>query len=298
MILNKANLERAAKSFRALYYEALEKLPDPIYKLLAMVVPSSAQEESYNWLGESPLLKEWFDERQIERLKAYDYTVRNKDWEATIAVGRNDILFDKLGLVRPRSEGLAAEGPRHYERLILALFLTGFDTVCYDGQYFFDSDHPNDSEGTQSNVTDAVLAADAYAAAYAAMMSLKSHKGEPLGVQPTHLAVPPQLRSTGLEILKAERLADGATNVNKDSAELIVVPEWSGHATKWGLFDLSKPVKPFILQVVKEAEFAALDMPTDENVFMRKEFLFGIDTIDNAGFGLWELGYGSTGDAS
>jgi len=60
---------------------------------------------------------------------------------------------------------------------------------------------------------------------------------------------------------------------------------------------LSKPIKPIILQIAKKIDFAALDSPTDENVFMRKKFLYGVDSIDNAGYGLWQLAYGSTGDS-
>lgn len=53
--------------------------------------------------------------------------------------------------------------------------------------------------------------------------------------------------------------------------------------------------RDFILQVVKGAEFLALDSPDDDNVFKRREFLYGVDCIDNAGYGLWQLALGSTG---
>ncbi|WP_205426583.1 Mu-like prophage major head subunit gpT family protein, partial [Helicobacter suis] len=38
-------------------------------------------------------------------------------------------------------------------------------------------------------------------------------------------------------------------------------------------------------------EFSALDQPTNQNNFMRREFLYGIDSEDNAGYGLWQLAY-------
>jgi phage major head subunit gpT-like protein len=57
--------------------------------------------------------------------------------------------------------------------------------------------------------------------------------------------------------------------------------------------DLSKPVKPMILQMRKRPEFVAMDRPDDENVFMRKKFRYGVDDRKNVGFGLWQLAFGS-----
>lgn len=109
--------------------------------------------------------------------------------------------------------------------------------------------------------------------------------------------VPPQLRVTALQILKAETI-EGTTNIHRDSATPLVLPELAAHPTKWFLLDLSRPLKPFILQIVKEPEFVALDSPDDEHVFKRREFLYGVDCIDNAGYGLWQLAWGSTGSGT
>ena len=34
---------------------------------------------------------------------------------------------------------------------------------------------------------------------------------------------------------------------------------------------------------------------TDENVFMKKQFLYGADSRGNAGFGFWQMAFGSDG---
>ena len=52
-------------------------------------------------------------------------------------------------------------------------------------------------------------------------MSVKGDEGAPLGCKPTHLVVPPTLEHEALELLNAERLANGATNVYRGTAELI-----------------------------------------------------------------------------
>lgn len=48
-----------------------------------------------------------------------------------------------------------------------------------------------------------------------------------------------------------------------------------------------------IFQPRRAAEFVAKDQLTDDNVFMRKEFLYGVDYRGNVGYGLWQLAYAS-----
>jgi phage major head subunit gpT-like protein len=70
-----------------------------------------------------------------------------------------------------------------------------------------------------------------YAAARAAMMSLKNADGRPLRVKPDLLVVPPSLEATAREILEARYvLGDEAAggmknNIWKGSAGLLVAPE-------------------------------------------------------------------------
>lgn len=66
-----------------------------------------------------------------------------------------------------------------------------------------------------------------------------------------------------------------------------------GSGVPWFLMDLSKGLKPVILQIRKKAEFVAQDRVEDENVFMRKKFRYGVDDRKNVGFGLWQVCYGS-----
>jgi phage major head subunit gpT-like protein len=66
-----------------------------------------------------------------------------------------------------------------------------------------------------------------------------------------------------------------------------------GSGTAWYLLDVSRSVRPLIFQSRREVEFVTKDRPEDENVFMRKKYLYGVDRRDNAGFGLWQLAYAS-----
>ena len=63
-----------------------------------------------------------------------------------------------------------------------------------------------------------------YKAAREALMGMKGDHGRPLGLTPNLLVVPPTLEGQALELLNAERDAAGATNVYRNTAELLVVP--------------------------------------------------------------------------
>lgn len=65
--------------------------------------------------------------------------------------------------------------------------------------------------------------------------------------------------------------------------------------TAWFLLDTSKPVKPFIYQPRKKPEFVqqiSLDAP---DVFNLKKYKFGAEARAAAGYGFWQLSFGSTG---
>lgn len=77
-----------------------------------------------------------------------------------------------------------------------------------------------------------------------------------------------------------------------------VETSWSntggGAGAPWFLMDLSRSfMKPLIFQDRQAARFVALNKETDINVFMDRQFLFGVDSRYTAGFGFHQLAYGS-----
>lgn len=297
MIINQANLQAIYRGFKVIFNEALTAAK-PLWDQLATLVPSTTKQEEYKWLGKLPRMREWIGERVIQNLGSYGFTIKNRDFEVTVAVDRNDVEDDTIGLYTPLLQAMGQSAATHPDELVFELLANGFTNLCYDGQYFFDTDHKDGDEPVQSNRSDKVLTAQSYADARAQMMSLKDEHGRALLIVPDLLVVPPQLEKVGLEILQAERLANGATNVYRNSAKLMVVPHLAGNPTAWFLLDTSKPVKPLIFQRRRPAQFVAKDKPEDESVFMRREFVYGADSRDNAGYGLWQLALGSTGQVA
>jgi len=281
------------RSLQALYKDTYEKT-EADYQKIAMEVPSTTSENQYQWLGEVPGMKEWVDERTLEDLKAWDYTIKNKDWESTIAVDRNTIEDDQLGIIRPRVMSLAVAAKTHPDELVFSLLAQGFSQTCFDGQYFFDTDHPLADGSTQSNKITLALDATGLKTALATLRRLKGWTGRPLNLKATHLVVPPELEWTARELLQAERDASGATNILRGAIPNIIVSPYLADTNNWFVLDASKPVKPLIFQMRKRPEFVSMDDPKQsETVFMRKKYLYGVDARYNVGYGLYQLAVGS-----
>jgi phage major head subunit gpT-like protein len=283
-------------ALRASFFEAYNKVPVN-YKDLVTEVPSTGKQETYGWLGAVPSMKEWTDERVPLGLLGHEFTIVNKDWEATIAVDRNALADDQLSQVKARINSLADEASRHLDELVFTLLADGFTKTCYDGQNFFDSDHSEGNSGTQSNLGSDELSAATYGAARAAMMRFKDDRGRPMGVIPDTLVVPPNLEETALQILNSDAYpatvgsASGVGNPWKGSAKLVVSP-FLPDDEDWFLLCTSRAIRPLILQMRKPVEFTSLEENSDHG-FMRKTYYFGVDARYNVGYGMWQFAYGS-----
>lgn len=224
MIINQSNLTTVFTAFNAAFTKGLESAPS-FYKQVAMVVPSTTRDEEYGWLGQFPGMREWVGPRVVNNLSVHDYAIRNKDFESTIAVGRNDIADDRYGVFGPAVTELGRAAGDHPDQLVFALLAAGFATDCYDGQSFFDTDHPV-GDGASGPVT-------------------------------------------------------SVSNIQ------------AGSGTPWFLLDTSRSIKPLIYQERQPYRLVRKDDPEDDNVFNNKEFIYGVDSRVNVGFGLWQLAFAS-----
>ena len=107
-----------------------------------MVVPSATRENSYGWLGQFPKIREWIGDRTIMNLAAHSYVVVNRKFESTISVDRTAIEDDQFGVFSPIIEDMGKSAAEFPDELTFNLLRAGFTTNCYDGQFFFDTDHP------------------------------------------------------------------------------------------------------------------------------------------------------------
>lgn len=223
MIVNGANLRNLYVGFKTHFQNAFDETPSQ-YQQVSMTVTSTTKEEDYGWLGQFPGLREWIGDRVVHGIAAHGYTIRNKPFELTVGVPRTNIEDDNIGIYAPMMQEMGRSTKVHPDEMVFPQYTAGFSATCYDGQYFFDTDHP-------------------------------------------------VLDATGKVVSVAN--TDG------------------GSGAPWFLADLSRSIKPVIYQQRKKPNFVAKDSETDENVFMRAEYLYGVDCRDNVGFGLWQLCWGS-----
>jgi phage major head subunit gpT-like protein len=223
MIVNSENLAGLRVGFKAAFQGGLAQAASQ-YGSVATTVPSSHRSEKYGWLGKLPSVREWIGDRVVQNLSEHDYEIRNKDFELTVAVDRNDIEDDNLGIYTSLFNEMGMSTTAKADEMVFGLLKAGFDTNCYDGQFFFDTDHP---------VLDATGA-------------------------------PQSVSNTG-----------------------------GGSGTPWFLLCTNRSLKPLILQQRKAWDFVSKDRPEDDNVFDKKEFVYGADARMNVGFGFWQMAYGS-----
>lgn len=141
MHITSAILENLRVGFKTLYTEGLG-MARPMWNRVAEEVPSTHLEENYGWLADVPGMREWIGPRVIHSLKEADFRVVNKDWELTIGVDRNRIEDDSLGIYSSRFRRMGSATGAQYDLSIWPQLKLGFSTLCFDGQYFFDTDHP------------------------------------------------------------------------------------------------------------------------------------------------------------
>ena len=152
MLINSDNLKTLGTGFQAAFKRGLGQAAAQ-RSLVATPVPSSTKSEEYGWLGKMPNMREWLGDRVIQNIKTHDYTIKNRDWELTLGVDRNDIEDDNVGVYTPLFEEMGRSVEAHPEQLVFELLKAGFTTPCYDGQFFFDTDHPVlDAAGAEISV--------------------------------------------------------------------------------------------------------------------------------------------------
>ena len=141
MIVNQGNLAHLYTGFKASFSKGFAGAPT-FCREIATVVPSSTREETYGWLGQFPKMREWIGDRVPKNLAGHSYKIVNRDFEQTITVPRNDIEDDQYGVFGPMFEEMGRSAAELPDELVFGLLKAGFTTPCYDGQYFFDADHP------------------------------------------------------------------------------------------------------------------------------------------------------------
>lgn len=277
---------------------------------LGMTFQSDQESETYKWLGMAPAMREWIGGRQSKGFRENGITITNKLFEATLGVPVDWLRRDKTGQLTVRIDEMAGRSVTHWQSLLSALIVGAESGVCYDGQYFFDTDHSEGASGTQANsITVDISAAPGLLHGTATMPSpeeiramvlagtekmlgFKDDQGEPMNEMARHflVMVPTSYFTAAAAALSNPVLGGGDTNVltNLDgyNFHLAVNPRltWTD---KLALFRADGSVKPFILQEEEGVKIAAI-AEGSELEFRERRHEYGITAIRNVGYGYWQ----------
>lgn len=141
MIIDSENLAKVGTGFNALFNKGFRSV-SPIYSKICMTARSGGSEEAYAWLGQLPAVREWIGPRHVHQLELHGFSIQNRLFESTIEVPRTAIEDDKIGAFAPLFEDMGKRTSEFPDELFAELLAAGFTTNCYDGQNFFDTDHP------------------------------------------------------------------------------------------------------------------------------------------------------------
>jgi phage major head subunit gpT-like protein len=288
------------------YFARMEQTPTPLVDNLAMLIPSNQDAERHVWLGMPAGFREWIGGRQKNKTRvAGDWKITNKDFESTEGYHERDRTEDKTGQLDIRIGEHAMRAVQH-EEILLSQLLDGADAaLCYDGQYYFDTDHSEGASGTQSNSitydavsTTAPTAGEMEAAILQAIqqqLGFKDDKGLPLNqaAKSFLVVVPTPFWAAARAAIGASIIIDastsrtglikGATDINV-TVSVNPMLTWT---TKFATFRTDGLVKPFIQQVREPVTTDVLGVGSD-NYFHTREILVSLKKAGNMGFGLWQ----------
>jgi phage major head subunit gpT-like protein len=296
MIVNSATLEALRTGFSLAFMEGYNETV-PFADMIAGKVSSSTKSNTYGWLDVIPKMREWVGFRIYNNLIERAQVVVNKEYEESIEVKRTDIEDDNLNLFSQKSKLLARAGRKHPDYLVRDLLVAGTTTLCFDGQFLFDTDHPvnidDASFGTQSNKFALALTAANFSTVIAAGKKMKGADGEPIGAfqnsKKIFLVVPPDLEATAKEIVAARTVPNGGENPNYGMAVVVCMPELTD-ATEWFLIDMNYGISAIMLQERLPLEQSEQTDPNSEAVFTANVFRYGLRWRGAAFTGLYWFG--------
>ncbi|MBQ4852705.1 Mu-like prophage major head subunit gpT family protein [Pseudoalteromonas sp. MMG013] len=114
----------------------------PTWSNIATEVSSTTATEDYGWMGEFSKLREWIGDREVNKMELHTYSLRNKKFEGTEGISKDYIEDNRLGGVFKKFEDMGYAASSHPDELVYECLANGTKNLCYDGQPFFDAEHP------------------------------------------------------------------------------------------------------------------------------------------------------------
>lgn len=284
MIVNRQNLDALFQTYNTAFTDAQKKAAERSYENelvvgdIALALPSTGAGTVHGWIEQIKSIHEWIGDRVVENIKLGKLTVTNRDFENTISVSRNDIEDDQYGMFAPLIGMMGADAEGLWGKLAVEA-LVGNGTWADGNPFFVKGRKLGDS--TVTNGATAAFSKVAVESALAAMRGWKLNGGEPAEVRPECLVVGPALEGAAKLVVEADVISDGdntkpvsISNVSPARA-LKVRVDARIEGNVWYITGRKGGIPPVCVQQRLRPTLTRLDRDTDENVFMRNEYLYG-----------------------
>jgi len=275
---------------------------------------SDQASEEYAWLTNTPAMREWVGGRNAKGFTENNLTIANKHYETTLEVLLKDLRRDKIDALQMRINEMGRRAGTHWASLLSTLIINGAATTCYDGQYFFDTDHNEGDSGDQSNdisvdisaypvatagsVTLPAVAEFQYAIAKAieAIVGFVDDQGEPMNedasqflvmVPHAYMNVALQAVATPVQVAETQTALQAIKQAFGISA--IANPRLSTLADSYqfAVFRTDSFLKSFIRQQETTISYKEKAEGSDYE-FDNDAHQYGIDVWRNVGYGFWQ----------
>lgn len=292
----------------AMIVAGLDTPSDAWVDQLSMRVDSDKDSEKYVWLGSAPQMREWVGGRQPKTIREINFSVANKDFEATLEILTEWLRRDKTGLIRMKIAELVESAGQHNAELLSTLLNSADALPCYDGQYFFDTDHQEGDSPVQSNLitvdigtTTAPTVAEmegAITTLTQSLLTLKDDQGRPTNASAKRflLMVPVSFMKAAMGALGTTVILEGGqsrTNMIQALGSMggfgydIVVNPRLSWTTKFAMFRTDAVRKPFVKQIEVDTQVSAIAEGSEEE-FKNKRHLYGVNRTMNFGLNDWK----------
>jgi phage major head subunit gpT-like protein len=290
------------------YYKQLEQDAGvPWVNAVANMFDSDQASETYKWLGQVPTMREWKGGRNAKGLRDSGFTILNTEYESTLELEVKHLRRDKTKQLRVRIAEHVQRAQTHWASLASTLILNGAAATCYDGQYFFDTDHSEGDSGSQSNsitvdistlpttVHGSVTVPSPEEIAQAALQgitkitSFLDDQGEPMNETASSFVVmvPFSLYNAALSGLSLPRGTDAAEVSSQKNITVVANARLNSWTDKFVVFRTDGAVKPLICQAETDIKVGA-KAEGSEYEFDNNAHQYGFSASRGASYGMWQ----------
>jgi phage major head subunit gpT-like protein len=279
---------------------------------IGMKFDTNQEIETYKWLGQVPAMREWVGGRHAKGLLDNGLSITNKTYESTLEMNVDEMRRDKTGQALIRIRELADRVNSHWASLLSTLILNAPSTACYDGQFFFDTDHTEGKNTTsQSNDISVDISAvpstnhgsttvpsvgemnNVILQGIQQILGFKDNENEPMneGARSFLVMVPTALWHIAQAAVAMPVIDSQASNVIGSlgmDIGIVANPRltWTDSLA---VFRRDGNAKPFILQSELDPKVSAI-AEGSELEFKENKHQYGVKAVRNVGYGFWQHG--------